>query len=260
MSDTLLRDQSAPAYPVRSVANALEILLMLRDQESIGVTEAGRRLGVARSTAHRLLSMLEHYGFVSRDPVARKYRFGPALVGLGLAAAHGLDIRRRARPHMERLAAEVEETVTLMILEGADVRFVDCVESPRSIRVGARIGLSRPAHCTSGGKAILARLSHDELEELYPSESLPRLTEHSLTRRSDLLSALAEVRSNGYGTNLGESDLELVGVGVAIANVVGSPRAALGVSAPAGRMTAERIEEIAAASTRAALLIGETFH
>jgi DNA-binding IclR family transcriptional regulator len=161
---------------------------------------------------------------------------------------------------MERLAAEVEETVTLMILEGADVRFVDCVESPRSIRVAARIGLSRPAHCTSGGKAILARLSRDELEELYPSESLPGLTEHSLTRRSDLFSALAEVRGSGYGTNLGESDTELVGVGVAIANVVGSPKAALGVSAPAGRMTPERIEEIAAASTRTALLIGETFH
>lgn len=146
-----------------------------------------------------------------------------------------------------------------MILEGADVRFVDCVESPRPIRVAARIGLSRPAHCTSGGKAILARVSTEDLEELYPSETLPGLTPRSMTHKRDLLAALAETRKLGYATNLGESDAELAAVGVAIPDVVGSPQAALGISAPAARLTPSRIEEIAAASIRTALLIGETY-
>jgi DNA-binding IclR family transcriptional regulator len=259
MSDTMFQNRQAPAYPVQSVANALEILLLLRDQETIGVAEASGRLGVARSTAHRLLSMLEHYGFASQDPVSRQYRFGTALVGLGLTAAHRMDVRRRARPHMERLAGEVEETVTLMILEGVDVRFVDSVESPRPIRVGARVGLSRPAHCTSAGKAILASLSAEELDKLYPSERLPAITERSLTDKADLLSTLAEVRRLGYGTNFGESDADLAAVGVAIPDVVGSPKAGLGISAPATRLTPQRIEQIATASTRAARLIAETF-
>lgn len=231
---------------------------MLRDQETIGVADAARRLGVARSTAYRLLSMLEHYGLAARSPESRRYRFGPTLVGLGLTAAHRMDIRRKARAQMEFLATEVEETVTLMVMEGADVRFVDCVESPRPIRVAARIGLSRPAHCTSGGKAILAQISTEELEALYPAETLPGLTSRSMTHKQDLLAALVEIRQRGYATNLGESDAELAAVGVAIPNVVGSPMAALGISAPAARMTPSRIEEIAAASTRTALLIGET--
>ncbi|MFW6091681.1 MAG: helix-turn-helix domain-containing protein, partial [Actinomycetota bacterium] len=81
-----LRAPEAPGYPVNSVAKALEILLMLRDREAIGVSEASRALGIARSTAHRLLSMLEHYEFAQRDRATRGYRAGPALVSLGLAA------------------------------------------------------------------------------------------------------------------------------------------------------------------------------
>lgn len=249
----------APSYPVRSVAKALEILLLLRDHETIGVSEASRRLGIARSTAHRLLSMLEHYDFAQRDIRTRGYQCGPALVGVGLTAVLHLDIRRRARPHMERLAAEVQETVTLMGLEGAQVRFLDCVESPRTIRVAARTGLVRPAHCTSAGKAMLADLAPDELDKLYPDETLPALTDRSVGSRSALLSVLDEVRATGYATNLGESDAGLVAVGVAIPDVAGSPRAGLGIAAPEARLAPQQIARIGVAARRAARAIADTF-
>lgn len=249
----------APSYPVRSVAKALEILLLLRDQETIGVSEASRRLGIARSTAHRLLSMLEHYDFAQRDTRTRGYRCGPALVGVGLTAVLHLDIRRRARPHMERLAAEVQETVTLMGLEGAHVRFLDCVESPRTIRVAARTGLVRPAHCTSAGKAMLADLGPDEFDKRYPDETLPALTDRSVASRSALLSVLDEVRATGYATNIGESDAGLVAVGVAIPDVAGSPTAGLGIAAPESRLAPRQIARIGAAARRAARAIADTF-
>jgi DNA-binding IclR family transcriptional regulator len=70
-----------PAYPLRSVAKALEMLLLLRERDRIGVSEASRELGVARSTAHRLVTMLSYYGFTQRDQDAH-YRPGPALVPL----------------------------------------------------------------------------------------------------------------------------------------------------------------------------------
>ena len=248
----------APSYPVRSVAKALEILLLLRDREAVGVSETSRQLGIARSTAHRLLSMLEHYEFAQRDPRSREYRSGPALVSLGLAAVLHMDIRRRARPHMERLALEVEETVTLIGLEGADVRFLDCVESPRTIRVAARTGLLRPAHCTSAGKAMLAARARDELERLYPAEALQGLTDRSITSREELFALLDEVRQAGYATNIGESDAGLAAVGVAIPDVAGPPTAGLGIAAPETRLAPEQITRIADAARRTARAIADT--
>lgn len=259
MSRAEVQRPDAPGYPVQSVAKALEILLMLRDREAIGVAEASRELGIARSTAHRLLSMLEHYEFAQRAPRSRGFRAGPALVSLGLAAVLRMDVRRQARPHMERLASEVEETVTLIGLEGANVRFLDCVESPRPIRVAGRTGLLRPAHCTSVGKAILAHLPREEVERLYPEERLPGLTEHSITSRHRLFEVLADVRRAGYATNLGESDLDLVAVGVAIPGVAGPPTVGLGISAPATRLAPEQVQRIADAAQRTVRAIAHTF-
>lgn len=259
MSGVALDRPDAPGYPVRSVAKALEILLMLRDRETIGIAEASRDLGIARSTAHRLLSMLEHYEFAQREPRSRGYRAGPALVSLGLAAVVRMDIRRQARPHLERLASEVEETVTLIGLEGANVRFLDCVESPRPIRVAGRTGLLRPAHCTSVGKAILAELPRQRLEQLYPDETLHGLTDRSITSRRALFSVLDDVRRDGYATNIGESDPELVAVGVAIPYVTGPPHAGLGVSAPATRLSPAQVQRIAEAAQRTARAIAHTF-
>lgn len=249
-----------PAYPIESVARALEILLLLRDRATIGVTEASRQLSVARSTAHRLLGMLEHYGFAQRDTGSRAYRPGPALISLGLSAVLNLDIRRRAQPHMEKLALQLQETVNLIGLEDANVRFLECAEGPQAIRVAARTGLSRPAHCTSAGKAILAELSRVEFDQLYPDEELPGLTPKSITKRSELLAVLDDVRRQGYATNLGESDTGLRAVGVAIPDVFGPPKAGLGVSAPASRLSsATKIEEVARAAQQAAKVIAASF-
>lgn len=259
MGSVAAHGADAPGYPVRSVGKALEILLMLRDREAIGISEASRELGIARSTAHRLLGMLEHYEFAQREPASRGYRAGPALVSLGLAAVVRMDIRRQARPHMERLAREVEETATLMGLEGANVRFLDSVESPHPIRVGARTGLLRPAHCTSAGKAILAALPREQLDALYPGDELPGLTERSITTRRELDEVLEEIRRVGYATNLGESDIGLVAVGVAIPNVAAPPLAGLGVAAPETRLSREQINTIADAARRAADAIATTF-
>ena len=255
MTEPALPEAAAPGYPVRSVAKALELLLLLRDRDAIGIAEASRELGIARSTVHRLLGMLGQYGFAQREPSGRGYRAGPALVSLGLAAVVRMDIRRQARPHMERLAGEVEETVTLMGLEEASVRFLDCVESPRPIRVAGRTGLLRPAHCTSVGKAILARLPPEQLAQLYPAERLPGLTGRSITSRRRLFEVLEQVRQAGYATNLGESDTDLVAVGVAIPRPTDPPHAGLAVSAPATRLSPEQIQRIADAALRTARAI-----
>src|SRR2546430_7118350 len=155
--------EKVPNYPIGSVSNALRLLLMFRGDPWIRVSEASSALGVAPSTAHRLLAMLEYHGFVQQDPATRGYRAGPAVIDIGLSAVRSIDVRSHLLPYMERLCDEVDETVQLMVLEGSDCLFLDAVESRQVLRTASRVGIRLPAHTVSGGKALLAELSVDRL-------------------------------------------------------------------------------------------------
>jgi IclR family transcriptional regulator, acetate operon repressor len=199
-------DGAAPTYPISSVDNALRLLQLFREQQSVRLTDACAYLDVAHSTAHRLLAMLVHHGFVRQDPTTRAYLPGPTLVEIGLAVVQKMDIRLQVRPILEKLAAEFEETVHLVVLEGTHVRYLDAVESERALRVVARTGNLLPAHCTSAGKALLAELSPARLHELYPQARLPTQTSHSLATMRSLEAALADIREQGYATHYEESE------------------------------------------------------
>ena len=245
-----------PAYPIESVDKALALLLLLRERRVLSVSEASRELGVAASTAHRLLAMLQYRGFVAQDPTTKAYMLGPVLAELGLAAVRGMDIRVQARPIMERLVAEVSETVHLGVLRGTDVLFLESVESTRALRVADRTGMTLPAHASAVGKALLSGLPAEQLRVLYPDAELPAYRPNTITRRDDLERVLAVVRERGFATNADESEAGVSGVAAPIRDSTGEVRAALTVSAPALRLTDEQVAMIAPATMRAAAEIG----
>jgi DNA-binding IclR family transcriptional regulator len=232
--------------------------LSLLERQSMTVSDASELLGVAPSTAHRLLAMLQYRGFVDQDKLTKRYRSGPVLLKLGLTAVRQMDLRQHARPVLERLSKEIAETVNLVVLQGADVLFVDCVESPRLIRVSSRTGVLLPAHCTAGGKVLLAELDRDEFREFYPHARLSKMTTRSQTRRSQVERELEKIRAQGYATNFGESETGLSAVAVAIRDGQGRPLAALAASAPNPRLADERVEEIARALVEGAKDVGES--
>lgn len=240
-----------PAYPIESVDKALALLLLLRERRVLTVSEASRELGVAASTAHRLLAMLQYRGFVAQDPT-KAYTLGPVLTELGLAAVRGMDIRAQARPAMERLVAEVGETVHLGVLRGTDVLFLESVESAKALRVADRTGMTLPAHASAVGKALLACLPVEQLHILYPDDILPSFRPNTITRRDTLEQVLATVRERGYATNADESEAGVSGVAAPVRDSAGQVRAALTVSAPTSRLTEEQIAAIAPATMRAA--------
>jgi len=246
-----------PNYPIESVDNALKLLLLFAEQQAISVSEASRAIGVAPSTAHRLLSMLQYYDFVSQNPTTRSYEAGPTLLNLGLAVVREMDIRRLARPFMEALRSEVGETVHLTILQGKNVLFIETIESFQALRVGDRTGISLPAHCTASGKALLAELPLERLHELFPDEQLVGLTAHSLTNREVLERELSQVRERGYATNFDESEPDVSAISAAIHDRLSRLRASLTVSAPSTRLQKDLVDQIAAATMRTAAAIGE---
>ena len=236
---------TGPAYPIASVNNALLLLLLFREQPRVRLTDACKYLGVAHSTAHRLLAMLAYHGFVQQEPVTRAYIAGPALVEVGLAVVGSLNVREQARPVMEELAAELGETVHLGVLEGTQVRYVDGVESERALRVVARTGTLAPAHCTSLGKALLAQMTDEQVADLYPtsSEPFPARTENSVTTQTKLMKEIARTRERGYAVNSGETEEDVGSVAIAFRDFAGRP-AAIAVAAPTSRLSAQRISRI----------------
>ena len=239
-----------PAYPITSVDNALRLLGLFREREKVRLSDAREHLGVAHSTAHRLLAMLAYHGFVQQDKDSRVYLAGPALVEIGLAAVRHMDIRRHARPVLEELAGRYGETAHLSVLEAGKVRYLDAVESSRALRVAARTGTALAANCTASGKAMLAALPAPELAALFPdgpgAPELPALTGHSITSRGNLDNELAVVRARGFALNREESEDGVASVAVAVLDGGRAPVAALSVSAPVSRLPDRLAGEIAA--------------
>jgi DNA-binding IclR family transcriptional regulator len=244
--------RTPPAYPITSVNNALKLLLTFRDQPQLALSDASAYLGVAHSTAHRLLAMLAYHDFVRQERGQRVYVAGPALIEIGLAAVRQLDVRSHARPVLEKLSVDTDETVHLARLNGATVLYLDGIESTRAVRVTTRTGNMLPAHCTASGKALLAELGADELREIYPPRRpLPATTARSIIRRTDLERELDAVRDRGYATNNEESEDGVASIAVAVRGSAAGPVASLSVSLPVQRLNPDN-QKRAVAALRAA--------
>jgi DNA-binding IclR family transcriptional regulator len=246
------RPPKDPIYRIASVDNALRLLWMFKEQSVWTVSDAADELGVARSTAHRLLAMLQHHGFVQQNASTKTYGLGRGLLEIGLAAIRDLKIRDIARPDLEQLVREVGETAHLIVLQGTRTLIVDAVESPQALRVGGRIGGSAPPNCTSAGKVLLAPMPAARVNALLGPDPLEQLTARSIGTLADLHRELEVVRGLGYARNLGEREAGTAAVSVAIPTSGDITPAAITINAPEIRMPDERIPELVQAARAAA--------
>jgi DNA-binding IclR family transcriptional regulator len=245
-----------PSYPIASVDNALKLLLMFRTRHTIRLTEASEALGVAHSTAHRLLAMLEHYGFVQRESDSRGYRTGPTLVEIGLSAVGTLDIRNYARPFLEQLRDEVGETTYLAVLKDRSLVFIDSAESNNLLRLADRTGQVAEAHLSATGRVLLAERSDEEIRHLYRSASFAETTRW-VKNLDDLIEEVHAIRVRGYALNLGDPEPGVSAVAVAIRDRFRTARAGLAVGAPEIRLPESRAEQVAKDLLKTAARMGE---
>jgi len=237
--------QNTTESPVASVDNALQILLLLSERQCLRVVDVAAELGVARSTAHRLLTALQQREFAVQD--ARKaYRPGPVLVRIGLSRTANADLRAALHPFLERLNREVNETCHLVVLEGNGARFIDCVESSQVLRTGSRLGMLLPAHTNSAGKALLAELPSQVFLSLYP-RGVPSPLGAGIAARKALQRQLAEIRRLGYATNYEESAQGVTAVGACVRDAAGKAVAAVAIACPSARCPRRRVPELAQA-------------
>ncbi|MBQ0828233.1 IclR family transcriptional regulator [Streptomyces tagetis] len=231
--------------PIESVDRALRLLTILHDGTELSATDAAQRLGVVVSTAYRLLSSLVYRGYAvqGRD---RRYRLGPALVPASARPLTVGSVRALAHSSLETLHERTSETVQLMVLERRSIRFVDGIESEHPLRVGVRTGEKMPAHCSAGGKALLAAMSNAALDRLYQT-GLPPWPTARVNDLATLKRQLVRVRQQGYGRNDEETEQGVSGVGMAVGDMLGQPVAALTVAVPSARFTRDHIDTCLAA-------------
>lgn len=251
-------DRPRPQYPIESVDNALRLLLMFNQGTPIRASDASTAIGVARSTAHRLLAMLQYHDFVRQDPISKAYVAGPALFETSLSMIRKLDIRTEARPVLEQLARDSGETIHLAVPQGVNVVFVDSVEGSMAVRVASRIGSVYPAHCTSVGKAMLALLPWAEVEIQLGTGPLMTVTDHSIDDRERLHAELEEVAANGYAISREEAESGVGSVSVAIVGAGDRPVAGLSIATPINRLDDEAIAAFVDLSLTAAKTLSAT--
>lgn len=228
---------------IQSVTTALRVLQAFTHRERVlGVSELARRLGIGKSTAHRMLTTLAADGFIIQTSDGR-YRLGMKLWELGNQVVHGLELREVAHGSVEALRQRTGEAVHIGVLDGTDVVYVDRFESESTQRLFTRLGTRMPAHATSSGKVLLAFGPQQHVERVCAG-GLVRLTARTITTRGGLHSALDRVRTQGYAESIEEAEKGVTSVGAPVFDFQGQVIAGLSVAGPSTRLTRERLPEI----------------
>lgn len=228
---------------LQTIQKAGELLALFdRDHTEWGVREAATRLKIAKSSAHDLMSSLAQLGFLNRTEENR-YRLGWRLVTLSETLLATTELRKEARPVMEELAAQYQETIHLAVLDGTQAVYVDKLEGRQAVRVElTSLGARLYAHCSALGKVLLAYSSEAEVGHIIQSAGLPRFTPNTITDEEELSQALAKIRRQGYAYDLEEILIDLCCVGAPIYNHKGQVIAAISMSIPTYRFQRSQTE------------------
>ncbi len=225
------------------------------EQPVLGIANLADELSMSRSTTHRYASTLVALGYLEQDQ-SRRYRLAPRVVDVGMSVLDSMSLRGKAREHLRELREQTGRTVSLGILDGNDVRYIDRLRGWRrgqhavdlNLGVGARV----PVHCSAMGKVLLANLPDKQREQTVAKLQLARCGPNSITSKRALRAELEHVREDG----LAVGDEELApGVRTLAAPVFGPEDqvvAAIGMPVPADAFTHAELVEVLGPPLRAA--------
>jgi DNA-binding IclR family transcriptional regulator len=201
-----------PSAGLRSVGIALDVVDALAEETELGVSELSRRLGIAKSTAHRTCSVLAARGVLDRTDEGR-YRLGLRLVEYGSLATVRTAVRDRALPLLVELRNTLGETVQIGVPAGGDVVYIERVEGRRALRYSTNARRS-PIHRSSAGKALAAY--NPAMVEARVRAGLPPNTGYTIVVPEVLREELARVRERGYARSVDETEIGMSSLAVPV--------------------------------------------
>lgn len=221
---------------LQSVGIALDIVDALTEVPELALSELARRVGVAKSTAHRTCAVLARRGLLDRTP-GGGYRLGIRFVEFGHLATERTVVGDHALPLLVELRNTLQETVQVGVPSGVDVVYVERVEGQRALRYTTNSRRS-PLHRSSSGKVLAA--FNAELAEARLRAGLPPSTGYTIVLPDLLLGELARVRERGYARSIDETELGMSSIAVPVRNSVkGAVVAAISMVGPTPRVVGD---------------------
>lgn len=241
MTETRIRSPRAraPRSTTRRVADLLAAFLDGR--EDAGVSELAREVGTSKSVIHRMLQSLAEAGFVTADPVTRRYRLGTKMMRLGLVAVRDTDLKTTALPYLRSVKERTGETALLALLHGDRRIFLQQIEAQHTVRAAVPIGEEAPLYLGASGKAMLAFVP-DRLRELvFAAAKGQRRVGGAPLRIPDLVTELGEIRRTRIAIAANELALGAAAVASPIFDAEGLVIGSLGVAGVSIRTDARRL-------------------
>jgi IclR family transcriptional regulator, KDG regulon repressor len=230
---------------VQSVERTLDIVETLSEYKTgVGVTTLSKELKLHKSTVHRLLTTLMLRKYVEQDPETSKYKLGMKLFELGNAVLSKLDIRQHAMPYLRQLWRTTGETIQLAIVDQNKVLYVDVLETLERVGVKSNVGERVPLHCSAPGKVWLASLPEDRMGEVLKLVKFEPFTPYTIDNMDKLKASIAQAKELGYSIDNQENSADLISVSSAVRNYRGRVIACVAITAPALRMSEERVKEM----------------
>jgi IclR family transcriptional regulator, acetate operon repressor len=238
----------ADGSPVASVDRALRILELLGGAaRGLSLDDVAARLDIPKSSLHRILAALKHRRFVAQPEIGGPYFLGTEMLATSFRFHDTLDLRAMIHPLLARVGGELNETIHMAVLDGAEVIYQDKIEAPHSIKLSSVIGGRNPAHATGVGKALLAWT--------FPTEQaittwaarwapLPTRTRRTITNPAKLAQQLTQVRERGYALDIEENEIGVRCAAVPIFLGRAVPAAAISVTLLGTRADPRRLAEL----------------
>lgn len=231
--------QKSDKSQVQVIARAATILRALEEENAgLSLGQIAQRVNLARSTVQRIVAALANESLVIAATPNGRVRLGPAI--LRLAASVRSDFIATARPFLERLSKELQETVDLSVVKKDHLVFIDQVVAPHRLRTVSAVGETFPLYCTANGKAYLAQLSESSIEKLI-GRKYPARTSKTIATFEALLPELSIARARGVAFDREEHTLGVSAAGVALRDPLGNA-VAISVPVPSQRFAeAEKV-------------------
>ena len=228
---------------VQVIDRAFDILELLSlEKDGLGVTEIGNRIGLHKSTVHRILSAMAERGYIEKSGKSA-YKLGLKLIEISSVYLNSIELKTEARPYLWELTSKLNQTTHLAILEGNEAVYIDKVDVMTSIRLYSQIGRRIPVYCSGLGKCLLSGLAESKLHEVIDSCSFKQLTDNTIMDKDQLLLQVEEARKNGWALDNGEHEAGVRCIAAPIFDYRGKVIAAVSVSGPANAITPDRDQE-----------------
>ncbi|MBS4205450.1 IclR family transcriptional regulator [Lederbergia citrea] len=231
-------------YNVPALEKGLLILEWLsKSEEPLRITDIHEQLGIPKTSVFMMMSTLEAMEYVEKVDDSR-YRVTMKLYNIGIETKSKYDIRRIARPYMEKLAQKLRFTVHLAILSNGRAVYIEKVNGPTFVQFDTKVGQSMHIHSSAVGKVLAAYLDEETVDEILENNPMVRATENTITSPELFKQFLANVRETGYAVEDEEGEIGVRCLGAPIFNDNGKVIAALSVTGVRNDLHSIHFQEI----------------